>query len=242
VSNAVKFTDGGGRIEVILSTHGSNARIEVRDTGQGIDPQFLPHVWERFRQGDSTASRQHGGLGLGLALVRYLTEMHGGTVRADSAGLGKGSTFTVDIPLPAKSLASAGDKGAADAHALQGRHILVVDDDQDARNVIASMLRLFGASVTAAASTDEALRVEADYDGVVTDLAMPGEDGYALLRRFRSNDRWQSVPVVALSAMGGTESRHRAMSAGFDEFLEKPIEAEVLATTVKRMVSAAHQR
>lgn len=240
VSNAVKFTEEGGHVDVTASAHGRNAVIQVRDTGRGIDPQFMPYVWERFRQADSTASRQHGGLGIGLALVRYLTEMHGGMVHVHSAGLGKGSTFTIEIPMPEEPVASAAAPSKADVQALEGRHILVVDDDDDARNVVASMLRLFGASVTSAASADEALRMDARYDGVVTDIAMPGIDGYALLRQFRAQERWQGVPVVALSAMGGIESRRRAIDAGFDEFLEKPIEAAALALTVKRLLPAAH--
>ena len=242
VSNAVKFTQPGGRVEVTVSRAGSNARIEVKDTGQGIEPQFMPYVWERFRQADSTASRQHGGLGLGLALVRHLIEMHGGVARAESPGSGGGSVFTVEMPLPDDSAVGIPATTPLNEQTLQGRHILVVDDDDDARQVIASMLRLFGARVTAAATAEEALLTKERCDGVVTDLAMPGQDGYALLRQLRADGRWQGVPVVALSAMGGIESRSRAMDAGFDEFLEKPIEATVLASTMQRMVSSAPPR
>jgi signal transduction histidine kinase len=183
VTNAVKFTDDGGSVRITLAVRDAMAHIEVADTGRGIEPAFLPYVWDRFRQADSSTSRQHGGLGLGLAVVRHLVELHGGTVRAASAGVGQGATFIVELPL-----ARRGEQTTAMAHiveegaSLLGKRVLVVDDDDDARLVLATMLRQAGADVTAVSSGAQALSAigEKPFDAVVSDIAMPVQDGYLI--------------------------------------------------------------
>jgi PAS domain S-box-containing protein len=239
-SNAVKFTDRGGTIDVRVSVRDRVARLDVSDTGRGIEPAFLPHVWERFRQADSSSSRQFGGLGLGLAVARHLVELHGGNVRASSDGLGKGSTFSIELPLPAadppRHDAPAPER---EPHALlAGRRVLVVDDEADSRVVLAAMLRQYGADVTLASSADDAMAmfVATPHDVIVSDIAMPSEDGYSLLRRLREASA--RLPVIAVSAIGaGTEDRARALAAGFNDFVRKPVEPEQLAGAVARQLT-----
>ena len=237
VTNAVKFTDEGGSVKVALSLRGSMAHVAVSDTGRGIDPAFLPYVWDRFRQGDSTTSRQHGGLGLGLAVVRHLVELHGGTVHAESAGAGRGATFAVELPLARIGDRTTAARGTGDAHGLLGgRRVLVVDDDADARLVLATMMRQAGAEVTAAANVPQALDAFAanHFDAVVSDIAMPGEDGYALVARLRQTS---AVPAIAVSAIAtGAEDRTRALDAGFTEFVRKPVDPSDLASTVANAI------
>ncbi|MDQ3281092.1 MAG: ATP-binding protein [Acidobacteriota bacterium] len=230
VSNAVKFTDAGGSVRLVLSLQGKSARVEVHDTGRGIDPAFLPYVWDRFRQADSSTSREYGGLGLGLAVVRHLTELHGGTVGVESEGRGRGATFRVDLPL------ARHDEGIAskwaredDKTLLRGKRILVVDDAPDARLVLATMLKQYGATVDGAESVKDALALVARerFDLIVSDIAMPGEDGYDLVQRVRA---LSDVPVIAVSAIGsGADDHRRAMEAGFAEFVRKPVEPGQLA-------------
>jgi PAS domain S-box-containing protein len=233
VSNAVKFTDAGGRVRVRLQAAGSSARLEVSDSGRGIDAAFLPYVWDRFRQADSSTMREYGGLGLGLAVVRHLAELHGGTVHVESEGVGHGATFAVELPLARLTDESASPwLFAADDQVLRGRAALVVDDDGDARLVLATMLRQYGAEVATAASAEEAMTVFASraFDVVVTDIAMPVEDGFALARRIRESSE---VPLVAVSAMAsGPEDRHTALAAGFAEFVRKPVDPGQLAVAV----------
>ncbi|HET7433929.1 MAG TPA: ATP-binding protein [Thermoanaerobaculia bacterium] len=238
VSNAVKFTQRGGSIRVTLSRVHQHARVEVSDNGPGIDATFLPHVWERFRQADSSVSREHGGLGLGLAVARELVELHGGTVSVASAGRGQGATFAFELPLARLGVASSviATNAATSDRPLQGRRILVVDDDHESRTVLGAMLRRFGADVLLVESVDAAMRaVQATaFDAVVTDLAMPGEDGFSLVRRMRETSQ---IPIVAVSAIAGdTSDRRRADEAGFSEFLRKPVEPRVLANTVARLL------
>ena len=233
VSNAVKFTEPGGSVRVSLFVRENRARVEVMDTGRGVDPAFLPYVWDRFRQADSSTSRQHGGLGLGLAVVRHLVELHGGTVEARSEGPGRGATFAFEIPV-ARPLEQRAAPAAVDSirETLRGRTILVVDDDPDARVVIAAMLRQAGGDVTAVESVGAAVATFASrsFDVVVTDIAMPDEDGYSLLRRIREKS---NVPVIAVSAIAtGTSDRERVLGAGFTEFVRKPVDPEVLTGLV----------
>lgn len=233
VTNAVKFTDERGAVRVNLSLRGPMARVEVTDSGRGIDPAFLPYVWDRFRQADSSASRQHGGLGLGLAVVRHLVELHGGTVRAESAGAGRGATFAVELPLARLGERMTRIRGTGDAHGmLGGKRVLLVDDDDDVRLVLATMLRQAGAEVVTAASAAQALAAFAAdrFDAVVSDIAMPGEDGYALISRLRKSS---SVPTIAVSAIAtGVDDRARAIAAGFTEFVRKPVDPTELAAIV----------
>jgi signal transduction histidine kinase/ActR/RegA family two-component response regulator len=240
VTNAVKFTEPGGAIEIRLSMHDRNARLEVCDTGRGIDASFLPHVWDRFRQADSSTSRQHGGLGLGLAVVRHLVELHGGTVSVASEGPDRGSTFAIEIPLALldASAASAMRVDVRRHTPLSGRKVLVVDDDPDSRLVIAAMLRQHGAEVTAADSVRSAMReLERDtFAAIVSDLAMPGEDGYSFARRIRATSR---VPMIAVSALAaGTNDRQNAIDTGFDEFIRKPVDPRLLAEVVGTAITS----
>jgi CheY-like chemotaxis protein len=241
LSNGVKFTPSGGKVSVAVRVEGQLASIDVAVSGVGIDSTFLPLVFERFSQADSTASRLHGGLGLGLAIVSHLVELHGGRVQADSPGLGQGSTFTVTLPLTVtipESPSAASDDDSTD---LQGLDVLVVDDDADAREPLGMLLSASGARVRVAESAAEA--VEAYTKSVphvlIADLGMPGEDGYALLERLTSLDPAFPVYAIALSGYAGEEDRTRASHAGFREHLAKPLDVGRLMTTLAR---AAEQR
>ena len=241
VTNAVKFTESGGSIRIVLSLQGQNARLEVIDTGRGIEASFLPHVWDRFRQADSSTVRQFGGLGLGLAVVRNLVELHGGTVTVESAGVNQGARFGVEIPLARLDAAASSALRADVTHdmPLAGHKILVVDDDTDSRTVITAMLRHEGAEVTPVATVEAALAQlkETAFAVVVSDLAMPGEDGYALARRIRATS---SVPMVAVSALAsGTGDRQRAIERGFDDFLRKPVDPGRLAEVVRAAIRSS---
>jgi signal transduction histidine kinase len=237
VTNAVKFTDEGGAVNVQLSQRDSMVRVEVIDTGRGIEPEFLPYVWDRFRQADSSTSRQHGGLGLGLAVVRHLVELHGGTVHAESEGAGRGATFAIELPLARLGEHTTPVRGSSDTHGLlDGKRVLVVDDDDDARLVLATMLRQAGAEVVATAIVTQALEAfSADrFDAVVSDIAMPGEDGYALIARLR---KISTVPAIAVSAMAtGIDDRSRAIAAGFTDFVRKPVDPTELAAIVANAI------
>jgi signal transduction histidine kinase/ActR/RegA family two-component response regulator len=256
VSNAIKFTPAGGRVEVRLARADSDVELSVCDTGCGIGADFLPHVFDRFRQADGTSTRRHGGLGLGLAIVRHLVELHGGTVKADSEGEGRGSTFTVRLP-PAISherakrrdrdaavLPSVVDTGAhADRHeSLRGVRVLVVDDDEDTLQMLSIMLAGYSAEVRAAGSEAEALKLLERFepDVVVTDLAMPGADGYSLVKKLKALDaeRGRHTPVVALTAYVRVEDRARALSAGFNMFVPKPVDPDELLTAIAHLAES----
>ena len=236
VSNAVKFTERGGTIRIVPAARGNVAGVSVIDTGRGIPPDFLPYVWDRFRQGDSSTSRQHGGLGLGLSVVRHLVELHGGTVSVKSEGVGRGATFLFELPLAREAAGADAASARTDRELLRGRRVVLVEDDADARVVIAAMLRQFGADVLPAGSVEEAVsRFDSDRpDAIVTDIAMPEEDGFALLRRVRAKS---DVPVVAVSAIAtSADDRRRALDAGFTEFLRKPLDPAQLALAVSAAV------
>jgi signal transduction histidine kinase/ActR/RegA family two-component response regulator len=251
LSNAIKFTPEGGRVEVSLGRSGSHAELGIADTGIGISEDFLPHVFERFRQADSSATRRHGGLGLGLAIVRHLVELHGGAVTAESAGEGRGTTFTVRLPAPhSTALPAAGEaaeavaakelQGAA-AHTavLTGLRVLVVDDEPDTLEVICSALNSRGAVVRQASSSGEALATLAGWtpDVLISDLAMPGEDGFALINRVRAMGpgRGGDVPAAALTAYVREEDRRRAIAAGFQTHIVKPVDPAALAGAVAEL-------
>ena len=249
LSNSIKFTPKGGRVQVVLERVHSHLEVSISDTGQGIPADFLPHVFDRFRQEDASASRQHGGLGLGLAIVKQLVELHGGTVRARSAGAGQGSTFVVVLPLTVLQAGVAfgpaerrpPEEGAGFSRPpearpdLTGVRVLVVDDEPDARLLVARLLKDCGAVVSTAGNAQEALTlVQAVRPAVlVSDIGMPGEDGHALIRRVRvlPTEAGGATPALALTAYARTEDRVRAMQAGFQRHLAKPVEAgEMLAT------------
>jgi signal transduction histidine kinase len=238
VSNAVKFTPEGGRVEVTLERVGTAAAIVVRDTGRGIEPDVLPHVFERFWQADSSPTRRHGGLGLGLAIARHLIELHGGSVCVESGGLGAGCTFTVHLPARDDDMAlrPQRDSGAPVLlrAQLDGLRVLVVDDEPDARELVSTMLASAGAVVTTAVSAADALTrlARAVPDVLVSDLGMPGEDGHALIRKVRASGRLCRLPAVALTAYASQEDARRAVRAGFHTHLPKPVEPGVLAAVV----------
>jgi PAS domain S-box-containing protein len=240
LSNALKFTPAGGAIEVRLSRDGDAARLVIEDSGIGIAPEILPNVFDRFRQADSSTTRTHGGLGLGLALVRYLVEAHGGSVRAESEGAGRGATFIIALPLRATAPRprAAGD-GAPTAE-LTGARVLVVEDDADTRDFLGFALQSAGVKPALAATAAEALhRLAAEtFDVVVSDLSMPDADGYALIRRLRELDAATGArrPAVALTAHAGPDDRRRALEAGFDAYLVKPVDARDLTGVVARLL------
>jgi len=250
LSNAVKFTPRGGRVQVRLGRVNSHVEIAVTDTGAGSDPEFLPHVFERFRQADQRTTRQHGGLGLGLAIVRQLVELHGGTVRADSEGEGAGSTFTVTLPVaPVHRREEAEESRQPAAHdtlyahecpeRLDGLRVLVVDDEPDARELLAVGLGQCGAEVVTAASAREALDAIArlKFNALVSDIGMPGEDGYELIRRVRAlaPEEGGMTPAVALTAYARAEDRLRALRAGFEMHAAKPVELTELVVVIANL-------
>jgi CheY-like chemotaxis protein/two-component sensor histidine kinase len=247
LANAVKFTHDGGRVEIHLRRQNGTVEIEVADSGIGIRPEFLPHVFDRFRQGNAGAARRYGGLGLGLAIAKQLTELHGGTITAHSDGEGHGAAFTVHLPLERRFTATslpAPPPTKPDASTLQGVDLLLVEDDPMAREATARLLEQYGAVVRAVGSA--ALAREAFEhrrpDMIVADIGMPDEDGCALLaqlRRVEEQQRSVRVPAIAVTAFARTEDRERALAAGFDEYLTKPVEAERLVRLLKQWVREA---
>ena len=248
LSNAIKYTHRNGRVQVVLQRVGSQLELSVADTGEGIAPEFLPHVFDRFRQADSTTTRRHGGLGLGLAIVKQLVELHGGTIHAASPGVDMGSTFTVRLPLrPLRSEADVApnadapksplptpNTGDGACASLANVRVLVVDDEPDARDLLRQLLEECDAEVATASSAAEAIERLQNHrpDVLVSDIGMPGEDGYALIRRIRTRgpDGQVDVPALALTAYARSEDRVKALEAGFQMHLSKPVEpAELIA-------------
>ena len=244
LNNAIKFTPNGGEVQVLVKRVTTYIEVSVVDTGEGIAPEFLPYVFDRFLQGDASITRHHGGLGLGLAIVKQLVELHGGYVRVRSGGIGKGATFTVRLPL--RAIYSELREESRDLQAtpqasltfpdvsLTNVHILVVDDDVDASELVKRMLEIAGATVSTAGSASEAMeRILATRpDVLVCDLGMPGEDGYSLIRKLRGLEKSQesTLPAIALTAYARWEDRTRAIRSGFQNHLAKPVEpAELLA-------------
>ena len=249
LANAIKFTPEGGRVDVFIEPSNDHMEVRVVDTGQGISPDFLPHVFERFRQADDATTRRHTGLGLGLAIVRQLVELHGGTVHAASQGVGRGATFTVRLPI------SAGEAQAGQAAALGERRtaastaspmprlprlddlrILVVDDNADGRTLTSLVLTQAGASVKAVASVREALQMlEVERpDALVSDIGLPDEDGYALIRQIRQHEAEHGgfLPAVALTGYARAEDRARILAAGFQAHVPKPVEPVELTAAI----------
>ena len=270
--NAIKFTPRGGSVTTRLSCNDSSVLLTVADTGEGIDPDFLPHVFDRFRQAEGSISRRQGGLGLGLAVVRHLVELHGGSVRAASAGKGKGATFTVELPLvraeagsvardvvaagapgnhPATVIAGAneGRVGKAKANlqtlrteevSLNGVSVLLVEDDVDTRNLIHRVLELRGAKVTSTASAAEALKAFKVKipDVLVSDIAMPDEDGYSLMRKVRSlpHEHGGQIPAIALTGYASAKDKADTFAAGYQAHLAKPLEPADLITAIENVM------
>ena len=243
---AVKFTPEKGRIEVLLSTEGRSAIVQVRDTGEGIAPEFLPHLFERFTQANSSTTRRHGGLGLGLSIVKHLVEGHGGKISAESQGKSRGATFTVELPLAGQTLEEFTPRPIPEAAAeepglLAGTRILVVDDNQDALDLLSVVLKRVGAIPVLASSVSEAMaKMETDAPAlVIADIGMPGEDGYDLLRK--TSERNSGLPVIALTAFAGKDERHRAIEEGFREHIAKPFEPERLISVVRSVLEQSNQ-
>jgi len=236
ISNGVKFTPSGGEVSVNLRRVDSRVEIEVTDRGQGISPEFLPFVFDRFRQADSTSTRQHGGLGLGLAIARHLIEIHGGAIEARSEGAGKGATFTVRLPSVGSVNASALPPGVeleSESHdpfppqgILSGFHVLVVDDDEDTLELLSAALRSRSAQVTAVSSAAQAIEAIKTFrpDVLVSDIAMPGEDGYELIQKIIAMGFEPSIPAIAITAYAREEDKETALLAGYQWYLSKPVE------------------
>jgi PAS domain S-box-containing protein len=254
LSNAVKFTNEGGRVDAQLTRIDDQVEIIVTDTGIGIDPQFLPYIFDRFRQADSTSTRRFGGLGLGLAIVRHVVEVHGGTVSASSPGRGQGSTFKVRFPVSAPAAAQVEPPPEQPKHVeelleegrqkLHGIRVLLVEDDADTLDMLRFILEQYGAEVFTAASTREGLKILDHWqpDALVSDLAMPGQDGYELIRQLRSRGakRGGNIPAVALSAYTRSEDRQRALAAGFQTHVSKPVDPEELVNVVANLAGLIH--
>jgi CheY-like chemotaxis protein len=250
LSNAIKFTPDGGRVELTLTVELSRLVIQVRDTGSGIPAEFLPHAFERFRQADSSAARHHGGLGLGLAIVRHLVEMHGGSVQARNRTGEAGAVFTVTLPRPASpQLLETGNgakptgKPADRAMRLEGIRVLLVEDEKHARESVTTFLQMLGAEVLAVDSAADAMSALnlGIPDVLLSDIGMPDEDGYSLIRRIRI---WESqhgarIPAAALTAYVRADDRAAALTAGFDTHLAKPVEPAELVNVVRQLVRGA---
>ncbi|HEY9878765.1 MAG TPA: PAS domain-containing protein [Leptolyngbyaceae cyanobacterium] len=242
LSNAVKFTPNEGRIDVCLNPVDSYAQIQVKDTGKGISPEFLPYVFDYFRQEDGRTTRQFGGLGLGLAIVRHLTELHGGTVHVESLGEGQGSTFTVRLPLMTSTMAADEAVPITTAHSTDLSHlrILVVDDDEDMRTVAQAILEQQGAQVVVARSAAEVLSLfdQDPPDIFISDIGMPEVDGYMLMRQIRGRSAAQGghVPAIALTAYAGEYDQQQALKAGFQQHIAKPVEPEDLVRAIANLV------
>ena len=249
LANAIKFTPEGGRVDLLIQPSNDHIEVRVVDTGLGISPDFLPHVFERFRQAHGAPTRRHGGLGVGLAIVRQLVELHGGTVSAASEGLGHGATFTIRLPTPAGDRSTARqatweDRRKTESGAspvtrmtrLDGLRILVVDDDGDGRALTSLVLTQAGATVKTAASVREALEMLAAErpDALVSDLGLPDEDGYALIRQLRQHEKEHGgfLPAVALTGYARSEDRVRVLAAGFQAHVPKPVEPVELASVI----------
>ncbi|HKX30960.1 MAG TPA: ATP-binding protein [Blastocatellia bacterium] len=258
LSNAVKFTPEGGQVEVQLERADPYIEIAVSDTGKGIHRDFLPYLFNRFHQGDGSGTHRHGGLGLGLALVRHITELHGGTITAESEGEGRGAIFKVRLPLralrqqadPQEPTFSLKDSAELYARALEGVRALVVDDEADARDLVATLLRQCGARVTTASSAAEALALlgrsggQLRPDVLVSDIGMPEEDGYSLIRRVRQLTPQEGglIPAIALTAYGRASDRIQALSAGFQTHMSKPVEPAELVMVISNLTESAVRR
>ena len=249
-SNAIKFTPAGGRIDVEVKRHERNARLVVTDTGEGIAQQDLPRIFGRFEQGAASSTARRQGLGLGLAICRHLVDVHGGEIRAHSAGTGHGATFTVDLPSRGVHLGTKRDRPAADrdfraaAPRLEGLRVLVAEDHEDARDTVGLVLQQYGANVMLAGSVSEALDVfsHGKVDVLVSDIGMPHADGYELITRVRALEREAGalpIPALALTAYGSKEDREQALAAGFQAHVVKPVDPEKLGAVIAQLHAPA---
>ncbi|MEH2159503.1 MAG: PAS domain S-box protein [Nostoc sp.] len=247
LSNAVKFTPTGGRVEIRLMEVGNQMQIQVSDTGKGINPDFLPYVFDYFRQADGTTTRVFGGLGLGLAIVRNVVEMHGGTVQAESPGEGLGATFTVELPLLVRSEQVRHEENESldcqpESSLLSDIQVLVVDDEPDIRDLVCFILEDYGVEVTAVSSAQEALQALSELipDVLISDIGMPKTDGYMLMREVRSRSPQQGghVPAIALTAYAGEMNQQQALAAGFQMHISKPVDPDVLLKAIVNLIES----
>lgn len=238
LSNAIKFTPAGGRVEVRLGVDDHQAQIAVTDTGQGVSPDFMPYLFQSFRQEDASITRQHGGLGLGLAIAKHLVDAHGGTIMADSPGLGAGATFTVKLPLLRGAMA-ASEPPPGDDIDLTGIRVLAVDDSEDTRELLSMILSAYGAEICVVASGRELLANLAPFapDLLICDIGMPDLDGYALLRQIRARPDAAAIPAIAVTAFAHEEDRQRALAQGFQQHVAKPFDPETLASAIAQIAS-----
>ncbi len=236
LNNAVKFTPVGGTVTIRLGSEGGRARTTVEDTGPGVEPQFLPHVFEMFRQADASSSRPHGGMGIGLALVKQLIELHGGTVAAAST-LGQGASFTIELPATGKKEGSPGYSPQAEAGILSHMRILIVDDSADTIDMLRKLFEMDGAVVATASGAAEALEIagEKDFDAVLSDISMPGMDGFEFVRRLRELARHKDVPVLAITGFGRPVDVERAEAEGFFSHVTKPIDVNELVQMLREL-------
>jgi CheY-like chemotaxis protein len=248
LSNAIKFTPKGGNVEIAAMRAGSQVEVNIKDSGVGIRPEFLPYVFDRFRQADSSLTRHHGGLGLGLAIVKQLVGLHGGTVRAESPGEGKGASFVVSLPLAPVNYKREAARALLHTEGvnltLQGIRILVVDDEEDSRELIREVLTDCEAEVAAAASAAEGLEMLKTQrpDVMISDIGMPGKDGYQLIREIRQlpASSGGKIPAIALTAFASSEDRTKAMIAGYQMHLSKPVEPHELVATIAAFTQWMH--
>lgn len=248
LSNAIKFTPSGGRISLTLADSAGFTQLTVADTGQGIAPELLPHIFDRFRQGDSSSTRHSGGLGLGLTLVREIVSLHGGTVTAMSAGVDSGATFVVHLPsapVPAVHGAGSGLERVAPHRGLHGLSVLVVDDEMDARTVVAETLRLEGAQVTVTDSAGSAFQQlqahGAHFDILVSDIGMPDEDGYSLVKKLRTLQGGRHVLAIAVTGYASKRDVAAAIAAGFDLHVPKPVDFDTFVPMMRRFAALSRQ-
>jgi PAS domain S-box-containing protein len=237
LNNAVKFTPSGGTVTVKLAKRNGFAQLAVADTGQGIEPKFLPHVFEIFRQADATISRRHGGMGIGLALVQQLVQLQGGSVSVSSGGAGKGAEFMISLPVTTEAAEPHRTGGLVQPNALTGMRILVVDDSADTVDMLRTLLEMDGAMVGTAGGGPEALELleQESFDVILSDISMPGMDGFELLSRLRKLPNGRDVPVLALTGFGRVEDVERAKSVGFFSHITKPVDVAQIVTTLQKL-------
>ena len=249
LANAIKFTEKGGKVSARIEQTSSHARVIVTDNGKGIDREFLPHLFDRFSQQDASITRVHGGLGLGLSIVKHLVEAHGGTVHADSGGIGKGTTLTVVLPIPvALTAVPEGGKTPVPSEAeisLKGIRVLVVDDEADARDLLQEIITQYGGIITASASSSHALTILEVFkpDILVSDIGMPGMDGYEFIQKIRNNEdsTLKGIPAIALTAYARNDDRRRAIEAGFQAHEPKPIEPNRLVMLIAQLAKSVQR-
>ena len=238
LDNAIKFSPQGGRVKIVCEANGNNAIVRVEDEGRGISSEFLPFVFERFRQEDGSKTRAHGGLGLGLALVKSFVEAHHGSVQADSAGHGHGSRFTITLPCTEVVAADASQTSAETSTQAAPAHLMIIEDDADTLEMLRATLEAHGFRVTACESAEETLDIAPanSIDLIVSDIGMPQMDGFEMINRLREMDKYKSVPAIALSGYASKKDAKFALAAGFDAHVSKPVDPAELLKLINQLV------